>query len=36
VVLVALSAWLVLKERVGPGRLAGAVLVAGGIALLSG
>jgi drug/metabolite transporter (DMT)-like permease len=36
VVLVAVSAWLVLKERVGPGRLGGAVLVAGGIALLSG
>ena len=35
VVLTAVLAGTVLRERVGPGRLAGAVLVAGGIALLS-
>jgi drug/metabolite transporter (DMT)-like permease len=27
-------AWIVLKEKVGPARLAGAALVAGGVALL--
>jgi drug/metabolite transporter (DMT)-like permease len=35
VVIAALLAWAVLRERVGPGRLAGAALVAGGVALLS-
>jgi drug/metabolite transporter (DMT)-like permease len=35
VVLTAVLAGAVLRERVGPGRLAGAALVAGGIALLS-
>ena len=35
VVIAAALARLVLKERVGPARLAGAVLVAGGVALLS-
>jgi drug/metabolite transporter (DMT)-like permease len=34
VVIAAVLAWVVLKEPVGPGRLAGAVLVAGGIAVL--
>jgi drug/metabolite transporter (DMT)-like permease len=35
VVLTAVFAGAVLRERVGPGRLAGAALVAGGVALLS-
>ena len=35
VVIAALLAGAVLRERVGPGRLAGAALVAGGVALLS-
>jgi drug/metabolite transporter (DMT)-like permease len=35
VVLTAVLAGAVLRERVGPGRLAGAALVAGGVALLS-
>jgi drug/metabolite transporter (DMT)-like permease len=35
VVIATLLAGLVLRERVGPGRLAGAALVAGGVALLS-
>jgi drug/metabolite transporter (DMT)-like permease len=35
VVLTAVLAGTVLRERVGPGRLAGAALVAGGVALLS-
>ena len=35
VVVAAALARLVLKERVGPGRIAGAALVAGGVALLS-
>jgi drug/metabolite transporter (DMT)-like permease len=35
VVLTAVFAGVVLRERVGPGRLAGAALVAGGVALLS-
>jgi drug/metabolite transporter (DMT)-like permease len=34
VVIAAALAWLVLKEKVGPARLVGAVLVAGGVALL--
>lgn len=34
VVIAAALAWIVLKERVGPARLGGAALVAGGIALL--
>ena len=35
VVIAALLAAVVLKERVGPGRIAGAVLVALGVALLA-
>lgn len=35
IVIAAAFAALVLKENIGPGRLAGAVLVAGGVALLS-
>jgi drug/metabolite transporter (DMT)-like permease len=35
IVIAAAFAALVLKEKVGPGRLAGAILVAGGVALLS-
>jgi drug/metabolite transporter (DMT)-like permease len=35
IVIAAAFAALILKERVGPGRLAGAILVAGGVALLS-
>jgi drug/metabolite transporter (DMT)-like permease len=35
IVIAAAFAALVLKEKVGPGRLAGAVLVAGGVAILS-
>lgn len=35
VVIAALLAWLVLRERVGPVRFAGAVLVAAGVALLA-
>ena len=35
VVIATVGAALVLRERVGPGRLAGAILVAGGVALLA-
>jgi drug/metabolite transporter (DMT)-like permease len=35
IVIVAASAALVLKEKVGPGRLVGAILAAGGVAFLS-
>jgi uncharacterized membrane protein len=34
VVIAAALAWVVLKEKVGPARLGGAALVAGGVALL--
>jgi drug/metabolite transporter (DMT)-like permease len=34
-VITALFAWLILREHVRPERLAGAGLVAGGVALLS-
>jgi len=35
VVMAALLAWVVLKERVGPARVAGAAAVAGGVALIA-
>jgi uncharacterized membrane protein len=35
IVIAAAFAALVLKEKVGPARLTGAILVAGGVALLS-